>query len=245
MRKFILGCCTCFAFLSVFAQGNKGIPTVFVDKQGVMRWSDTKQEASFFGVNYTTPFAHAFRALTYKGIDHKEAIDRDVYHFCRLGFNAYRIHIWDVEIADGDGNLLENEHLDLLDYLLFRLREKGIRILITTMTNFGNGYPERNVQTGAFSYLYDKCQVHANPQAIAAQKRYITDLLRHVNPHTGLAYQDDPYVVGFEINNEPCHTGVVSTTEHYIREMLAEMKKAGSKKMYFYNISNMIVYVPE
>lgn len=244
MRKCILGLFACFFFLFVFAQSDKNIPSIYVDKQGVMRWSDTKQEASFFGVNYTTPFAHAYRALQYKGIDHKEAIDRDVYHLVRLGFNAYRIHIWDVEIADGEGNLLENEHLELLDYLLFRLQENGVRILITAMTNFGNGYPERNVQTGGFSYLYDKCQIHANPQAIAAQKQYITGLLRHVNPYTGLAYQDDPYVVGFEINNEPCHTGEVRTTEHYIREMLAAMKKAGNKKPVFYNVSHNMEHVP-
>lgn len=243
MRKFIIGCFACFAFFSVLAQEDRNVPTVFVDKQGVMRWSDTKQEASFFGVNYTTPFAHAYRALKYKGVDHKEAIDRDIYHFVRLGFNAYRIHIWDVEIADGEGNLLENEHLELLDYLLFRLQEKGIRILITAMTNFGNGYPERNVNTGAFSYLYDKCQVHADPKAIEAQKRYISQLLRHVNPYTGRAYQDDPYVVGFEINNEPCHTGEVSTTGHYIREMLAAMKKAGNKKPVFYNVSHNMDHV--
>lgn len=244
MRKIILGCFACFAFLSVWAQRDVDVPTIFVDKEGVMRWSDSKQEASFFGVNYTTPFAHAFRALAYKGIDHKEAIDRDVYHFHRLGFNAYRIHIWDVEISDAEGNLLENEHLDLLDYLLFRLQEQGIRTLITGMTNFGNGYPERNVQTGAFSYLYDKCRVHADPAAIEAQKRYTTQLLQHVNPYTGLAYQDDPYIVGFEINNEPCHTGEIGITENYIREMLEAMKKAGNKKPVFYNVSHNMEHVP-
>ena len=44
------------------------------------------------------------------GVDRKTAIDRDVYHMARLGLNAYRIHIWDVEISDAEGNLLENEH---------------------------------------------------------------------------------------------------------------------------------------
>ena len=48
-----------------------------------MRWSDTRQEASFFGVNYTLPFAHAYRALGYLGLDRKAAIDKDVYHFSR------------------------------------------------------------------------------------------------------------------------------------------------------------------
>ncbi|SJN24842.1 hypothetical protein [Sphingobacterium faecium] len=244
MRISILFIGAIFAFLTSFSQENNRVPTIFVDKQGVMRWSDTQKEASFYGTNYTAPFAHAYRALSYKGVNHKEAIDRDVYHLARLGYNAYRIHIWDVEISDATGNLLENEHLDLLDYLFFKLQEKGIRILITGMTNFGNGYPEKNEATGAFTYLFDKCQVHADPRAIAAQKTYITQLLRHKNPYTGYAYQEDPYVVGFEINNEPCHIGSVHTTAAYIKEMVTAMKKAGNKKPIFYNVSHNIDHVP-
>ncbi len=168
-----------------------------------MRWSDTHEEASFFGVNYTLPFAHAYRALGYLGLDRKAAIDKDVYHLSRLGLNAYRIHLWDVELTDGQGNLLENEHIDLMDYLIAKLKERNIHIVITAQTNFGNGYPERNIQTGGFSYKYDKCDMHSNPEAIAAQETYLRDLVKHTNPYTGLAYKDDPSIVGFEINNEP------------------------------------------
>ena len=105
-----------------------------------MRWSDTREEASFFGTNYTLPFAHAYRALGYLGLDRKAAIDKDVYHLSRLGLNAYRIHLWDVELTDEQGNLLENEHLDLMDYLIAKLKERNIHIVITAQTNFGNGY---------------------------------------------------------------------------------------------------------
>lgn len=245
MRVIILCCFALLGYIKSYAQikPNKKVPTVFVDPRGVMRWSDSKAEASFYGVNYTVPFAHAYRALREKGIDHKQAIDRDVYHFARLGYNAYRIHIWDVEISDKNGNLLGNEHLDLLDYLFFKLQQKGIRILITGMTNFGNGYPERNENTDAFTYHYDKCQVHANPEAIAAQERYIGQLLRHVNPYTGQSYLEDPYVIGFEINNEPCHTGAVQTTSAYIARMVAAMKKSGNKKPIFYNVSHNMEHV--
>jgi len=245
MRVIILCCFALLGYIKSYAQikPNKKVPTVFVDPRGVMRWSDSKAEASFYGVNYTVPFAHAYRALREKGIDHKQAIDRDVYHFARLGYNAYRIHIWDVEISDKNGNLLSNEHLDLLDYLFFKLQQKGIRILITGMTNFGNGYPERNENTDAFTYHYDKCQVHANPEAIAAQERYIGQLLRHVNPYTGQSYLEDPYVIGFEINNEPCHTGAVQTTSAYIARMVAAMKKCGNKKPIFYNVSHNMEHV--
>ena len=105
-----------------------------------------------YGTNYTVPFAHAYRALDSLGIDRREAIDRDVYHMSRMGLNAFRLHLWDVELSDSAGNLLENEHLDLLDYLISRLEARGIDIVLTAQTNFGNGYPERNTDpNGAYS----------------------------------------------------------------------------------------------
>ena len=108
MQRHILILITCLLAVVAPAQNKvpKSVPTIYVDAGGVMRWSDTKKEASFFGVNYTLPFAHAYRAMGYLGVDRKTAIDRDVYHMARLGLNAYRIHIWDVEISDAEVNLL-------------------------------------------------------------------------------------------------------------------------------------------
>lgn len=224
--------------IGFIATAQKESSTIYVDKKGVMRWSDSQAEASFFGVNYTLPFAHAYRAIGYLGKNHKDAINKDVYHFARLGFNAYRIHVWDVEISDSVGNLLENEHLDLLDYLIYKLKERNIKVVITAMTNFGNGYPERNRQTGGFSYLYDKCEIHTHPEARKAQQNYITQLVRHINPYTGKAYMEDTVVVGFEINNEPCHKDTRKETADYINGMLASLKKAGNRKPVFYNVSH-------
>lgn len=235
IRSFLI---TLFAIISSITLVAKEVPTVYVDSKGVMRWSDSKKEASFYGVNYTLPFAHAYRAMGYLGVDRKSAIDRDVYHIARLGLNAYRIHIWDVEISDEKGNLIENDHLDLLDYLIMKLHQRGIRIIITAQTNFGNGYPEKNIDTGAFTYDYEKCRIHETTEAIEAQQRYIAALVNHVNSYTKEAYKDDPYVVGFEINNEPCHPGDVAQTEGYINKMLSALKEAGNKKPVFYNVSH-------
>lgn len=243
MRILFTTLCSLLFSLSFFAQKKTDVPTIYIDKGGVMRWSDTRREASFYGVNYTMPFAHAYRAVNYIGKNHKEAIDRDVYHFARLGFNAYRIHVWDVEISDAKGNLTENDHLDLLDYLIAKLRERNIRVLITTMTNFGNGYPERNQNTGAFSYLYDKCRIHSTEEAIVAQENYIHRFVKHINPYTHLSYKDDPYIVGFEINNEPCHADTPQQTENYINRMLSAIKKAGNNKPVFYNVSHNMEHV--
>lgn len=236
MQRHITTFILCLATLFIVAQDKSS--AIYIDKNGVMRWTNTRREASFFGVNYTVPFAHAYRAVGYLDKNRKEAIDKDVYHFARLGFNAYRIHIWDVEISDINGNLIENDHLDLLDYLISKLKERDIKIVLTAMTNFGNGYPERNRQTGAFSYAYDKCDIHDNPEAVKAQEEYVRQLAKHVNPYTGKAYMDDPDIVGFEINNEPCHAGTPEQTQKYINGMVTAFKIAGNRKPIFYNVSH-------
>ncbi|MDZ4679673.1 MAG: hypothetical protein SH848_11535 [Saprospiraceae bacterium] len=115
---------------------------VLVNDNGVMRWGDTKQEIQGFGVNYTVPFAHAYRSAKKLGIDPLKAIDEDVYHFSRLGFDLYRVHVWDTEISDTLGNLLYNENLHAFDYLLKKLGERNINYVITPIAFWGNGWPE-------------------------------------------------------------------------------------------------------
>ncbi|MEI9912102.1 MAG: hypothetical protein WDO71_22090 [Bacteroidota bacterium] len=96
----------CLGFLCnrLHAQKKSKTPNlVYIDKQGVVRWTKDKSEASFFGVNYTVPFAYGYRSHKALGKDIKKAIDEDVYHFARLGLDAFRVHIWDVEITDSLG----------------------------------------------------------------------------------------------------------------------------------------------
>ena len=213
---------------------------VYVDKSGRMRLSSDRSDARYYGVNYTVPFAHAYRALDTLGINHRSAIDRDVYHMARLGLNAFRLHLWDVELTDSLGNLLDNEHLELLDYLIESLEKRGIDIILTAQTDFGNGYPERNIPTGGFSYLYDKCEIHSNPDAIRAQQRYIDALSRHVNPFTGKSYADDPAIIAMEINNEPCHSTSQAQVTDYVNSMASTLRRSGWRKPVLYNVSHNI-----
>src|ERR1700733_12427385 len=120
---------------------------VYVDKEGVMRWTKNNAEASFFGVNYTAPFAYSYRAHKALGVDIEQAIRQDVYHMARLGLDAFRVHVWDTEISDSLGNLLENDHLRLFDFLLAELAKRNIRAIITPIAFWGNGYPERDERT--------------------------------------------------------------------------------------------------
>ena len=140
----------------LFAQHNERSTLVFVDKNGVMRWSNTRSEVQGFGINYTVPFAHAYRSGKKLRVSHKEEIDKDVYHFARLGFDAYRVHVWDTEISDTVGNLLHNEHLQLFDYMLKRMKDRGMKFILTPIAFWGNGWPEPNEETPGFSHKYGK-----------------------------------------------------------------------------------------
>lgn len=225
---------------TALASGNPetSSPKVLVDRQGVMRNTSDNSEVAYYGTNYTLPFAHAYRAVKKSGGDFHKIIDRDVYHFRRLGLNAFRLHLWDVEIADADGNLIDNEHLELLDYLIHALEKEGIDIIITAQTNFGNGYPEKNIDTGAYTYDFDKCNIHENPKAQKIQENYLRQLMQHVNRHTGKAYGADPDIIGVEINNEPCHSGSRQEVTAYIDRMSDALRAGGYKGVIMYNVSH-------
>ena len=213
---------------------------VFVDRKGVMKWGDTKKEVQGFGVNYTVPFAHAYRAAKKLGVPIRKAIDNDVYHFARLGFDAYRVHVWDTEISDTTGNLLENEHLDLFDYMLNKMKERGMKFILTPIAYWGNGYPEPEEKTPGFSRKYGKDACLTNEGAIRAQEKYLFQFLNHVNPYTGIAYKDDPSIIAFEVSNEPHHRELPDKVTAFVTRMVKSMRKTGCRKPVFYNVSHSI-----
>src|SRR2546430_17713069 len=61
---------------------------VYLDKQGVVRWRDTKQEVALFGANYVLPTASDYRAAGYLHADRKKMIDEDMAQFARMGWDG-------------------------------------------------------------------------------------------------------------------------------------------------------------
>lgn len=219
----------------VFSQNE---PSTYVDKNGIMRWTSSDIEINEFGVNYTVPFAHAYRAHQYLNVSHEQAILDDIYHLSRLGLNALRVHVWDWEISDSLGNLLENDHLRLLDYTIKNMKDRGFTFVLTPLAFWGNGYPERDVPTIGFSCVTGGKDVAlTDPDAIAAQIRYINRFVSHINPYTGIAYKDDPDIIAFEISNEPHHAGSPEETTEYINNLVESVRATGCKKPLFYNMS--------
>lgn len=235
--KNLLSFLILFGFLSGLAQ-EKG--HVKVDDEGVMRWSHNNAEVQGFGVNYSTPFAHAFRSAEKMGVNLREEIDRDVCQMARLGFDLYRIHVWDTEISDAEGNLLENEHLELFDYLLKQLKERHINFVITPIAYWGNGWPEPDEDTPGFSNKFGKAGNLTHPDALKAQQNYLKQFLEHINPHTGMAYKDEPNIIAFEISNEPHHKGAAQEVTNFVSSLKEAIQSTGTKKPVFYNVSHSI-----
>src|SRR5688572_25001122 len=122
--------------------------TTYLDRAGVIRWRDNNAEVILFGANYVLPSASDYRAAGYLGLDRKRMIDEDMAHFARMGWDGLRLTFWgDWESSDREGNLIPNDHLDLLDYLIARARERGIYMLFSPIQTYNAGWPDALVDS--------------------------------------------------------------------------------------------------
>ncbi len=128
-----------------------------------------------------------------------------------FGFNCVRFHHMDMNpfpngIRDGafaGTSRLDPEALARLDALMHELHSRGIysnlNLLVSRTFNAADGLPAEIEQIP----WKDRHVVgFFQPDMIRLQKEYARRLLTHVNPHSGLAYKDDPAVAMVEINNE-------------------------------------------
>lgn len=203
-----------------------------VDEAGVLRWQDDGSEVALFGVNYYPPFHWNFRDIRALGLSHEKVIEQDLAHFSRLGLDVLRLHCFDREISDREGNLLENEHLRLLDFLIAGAKARGIHTVLTPIAWWG--VPG---ESPGFSTAFTMQQMTTDPAARAAQRNYLGQFVRHVNPFTGMACKDDPAVLCFELINEPHYPEGTTDAEvtGYINALADAVRASGSRKPVFYN----------
>ena len=204
----------------------------YVDDSGILRWRDDGGEIALFGVNYYTPFTADYEGLERLGEDHRKTIDRDVAHFDQLGLDVIRLHVFDRQISDKQGNLVPNEHLDLFDYLVSVCRKRGIYTVLTPIAWWQYHFPDRG-----FASLYTKPQMLREPEARQAQRRYLRQFMEHVNPYTGKAYKDEAAIVAIELINEPLYDNetTVDDVRQYIDELASAVRDTGAPQPIFYN----------
>lgn len=241
MRTLLLAFAALFACAnSASAQpANRG---VFLDDAGVIRWNDTREEVALFGANYCVMSGGDYRMAGLIGADRRAMIDEDVAQFARMGWDAIRLCTWgDWENADEEGNLIANDHLDLMDYLIARASERGIYMLLTPTHTYNANWPDNLENSDAspgFSRRYERGELGLNPAAISAQVNYIAQLLNHVNPHTGRALKDEPAILFVEMINEPVHhPSQHQASVDYINTLNRAVRDTGAQQITFHNVS--------
>ena len=148
----------------------------------MLRWKGDESEIALFGVNYYTPFTADYEGLDLLGEDHRKAIDRDVAHFARLGLDVIRLHVFDRQISDKQGNLIENDHLDLFDYLVGVCKRRSISTVLTPIAWWQYHHPD-----AGFSSLYSKPQMLTDPEARLAQQRSRNNFPISLTPHAAVS----------------------------------------------------------
>ncbi|MDR0336340.1 MAG: hypothetical protein LBI18_04545 [Planctomycetaceae bacterium] len=184
-------------------------------RNGVLEYLDGG-EVTLWGVNYYPQSVYEFKLLKEQKLDIKKVIDVDFNDLVRdknsespNRINVIRIHVFDTEISDAEGNLVHNEHLDMLDYLVSKCNEHGIYLWLTPIAWWGSFDPAPNSfsqQTPIQAMVY--CS-----KTWAFQKNYLKQFLEHRNPYTKHRLVDEPCLNLFEIINEPLYWSLGELTD--------------------------------
>ena len=221
--------------------------SVRVDDQGVIRWTDDGSEVTLLGTNYSPMSAHDYMSVGFFTQDRKKAIDQDLEQFARMGFRVVRLATWaDWESSDEQGNLVQNDHVDLMDYLIAEGRKRGIYFLLTPMHTYRPSIPkEQTDELRGFEHFYKKSELGTNPKAIAAQANFLKQTMEHVNPYTHTALKDEPSILFVELINEPVHHAEdIPGSVRYINALADAVRGTGCQKILFFNLMQDTAIAP-
>ncbi len=184
-------------------------------EDGLLVYPDGK-EVALWGTNIYPQSWYQYSNVKKLGLDPKKVIDEDFEHLTRMGVNVIRMHIFEKEIADEKGDLIENEHLDLLDYVIYKCQERGIYLFLTPIAWWWSP-----VQIpGCFSDI-PKENMPFREDVIEKTCHYFREFLTRRNPYTKKMYKDHLGLFALEIMNEPVY---------FTYEELEEGKKPGSEE---------------
>lgn len=176
-----------------------------VVRGGVLQYADGG-EVALWGLNYYPQSWHQYLSLKRSGVDFKTAVDRDFEDFAESRdpadpnrINVIRIHVFDTEISDAEGNLIENDHLDILDYVIHKCHENEVYLWLTPLA----WWPSPNQLPESFSTGIPMPAMTLCPETLKCQRNYIRQFLLHKNKYTGRRLVDEPCLGLWEIINEP------------------------------------------
>jgi len=165
---------------------------------GSLEFED-KTPVKFFGTNVVNP--DMFRT--------KEETDIFVKRLAKYGVNMVRLHHMDapwtgksiIDLKKNDSRSFDPAYLDMMDYLVYKLKEAGIYIFMDLVVH-------RQLKQGDGKSEFSKYPlglkevIFFEPELKQLSKDFIKGLLTHKNPYTGLSYTEEPAIVFSEIVNE-------------------------------------------
>ena len=231
-----------FAVLGAYAD-----ELVYQDKDGNIRWTKDDSRVALYGANYCLPSACDFRAAAYVNGNRDSMIMEDLDHFKRMGWDGLRLCFWgDWQNTDAKGNLIQNEHLRLLERLIDEATKRDIYMLLSPIVTYNSQWPEMTDSTNTgFMNVYSKADLILEAVAKEAQKNYMKQLLNHTNRYTGRKIKDEPNIIFVEVINEPAQ--MIDKPEamtDYINGMVDAIKSVGCDKLIFYNVSQNFKAAP-
>ncbi len=179
-----------------------------VVRDGILRYA-AGGEVALWGVNYYPQSWMEYENLKRLGIDPRRAIDQDLADLQRIGIQMIRIHVFDAEISDAAGNLIRNDHLDVLDYLVSQCEARGLYLMLTPIAWWNSP----SARPDSFSRNTPKQAMSLWPAAWPAQANYLRQFLAHQNPYTRRRLVNEPSLVLFEIINEPIYWSFAEITQ--------------------------------
>ncbi len=174
-----------------------------VNRGGQLFFADRPdQPARFYGTNLNFGANYPSR----------EQAERMAEAIAAQGYNSVRFHHFDHELgcpADAQATI-DAALLEKLDYFFHCLKQRGIYLTIDLYISRqppAAATPDLGRQVVRWTNEY-KALLMVSDAAMDDLLRYSRALLTHVNPHTGLAWKDDPALNFMGLTNENCMLGM-------------------------------------
>ena len=162
----------------------------------------------------------------------KPRIEEQSHRIAQLGYNLMRIHhhdsmSWSPAVIDKklpDSQHLDLANLDKLDYWIKCLKDQGVYIWLDLHVGRQFKEGDNNGVPGGILGFDEIARHEGAANGFCYYNEILQKLMRdfnekyltHVNPYTGLAYKDDPAIMGVLITNEN------DLTHHYGNLMLKD-----------------------
>ncbi len=161
----------------------------------------------------------------------KEAADELAETFRRFGYNTVRFHHTDVTMMKGGWDAwnamkesaIDPAQLDKLDYLFAAMKKAGLYVSIDLYAMGSYGRAIAGIDKPVRGEV--KALVPIHEPAFEAWGEMAMAWMNHVNPHTGLAWKDDPALVNICPLNEDSIASVWRSAKDLYDARFAEWKR--------------------